>query len=108
MRKILNKFNYFLLLFALISCGANDEYANDEYANDEYYVLFVYPDKNYLFVDMTLDGIADLEQCRLEAKKYIDAMVYENADYECRTKCVSNPDPGVGLGDSYICEETKR
>ena len=99
MRKILNKFNSFLLIFALISCGTNDEY----------YVLSVYPDKNNLFfVDMTVEGIDDLEQCRLKAKEYIEAMGYENADYECGTKCVKNPDPGDGLGDSFICEETKR
>ena len=99
MRKILNKLNSFLLVFALISCGTNDEY----------YVLSVYPYKNNLFfVDMTVEGIDDLEQCRLKAKEYIEAMGYENADYECGTKCVTNPDPGDGLGDSFICEETKR
>ena len=57
---------------------------------------------------MTVEGIDDLEQCRLKAKEYIEAMGYENADYECGTKCVTNPDPGDGLGDSFICEETKR
>ena len=57
---------------------------------------------------MTVEGIDDLEQCRLKAKEYIEAMGYENADYECGTKCVKNPDPGDGLGDSFICEETKR
>ena len=88
------------VLFVLASCSDSD--------TEENYVLSVYPDKNNLFVDMTVEGIDDLEQCRLKAKEYIEAMGYENADYECGTKCVINPDPGDGLGDSFICEETKR
>ena len=88
------------VLFVLASCSDMD--------TEENYVLSVYPDKNNLFVDMTVEGIDDLEQCRLKAKEYIEAMGYENADYECGTKCVKNPDPGDGLGDSFICEETKR
>ena len=88
------------VLFVLASCSDSD--------TEENYVLSVYPDKNNLFVDMTVEGIDDLEQCRLKAKEYIEAMGYENADYECGTICVINPDPGDGLGDSFICEETKR
>tara|TARA_B100000214_G_scaffold339405_1_gene285186 strand:- start:6 stop:296 length:291 start_codon:yes stop_codon:yes gene_type:complete len=88
------------VLFVLASCSDSDMEENN--------VLSVYPDKNNLFVDMTVEGIDDLEQCRLKAKEYIEAMGYENADYECGIKCVKIPDPGDGLGDSFICEETKR
>ena len=48
------------VLFVLASCSDSDMEENN--------VLSVYPDKNNLFVDMTVEGIDDLEQCRLKAK----------------------------------------
>ena len=88
------------VLFVLAGCSYSDM--------EENYVLSVYPDKNNLFVDMTVKGIGDIEQCRLKAKEIIEAAGYQNADYECGIKCVTHPDPGDGLGDTHICEETKR
>ena len=81
-----------IFIFALVSCETNEDS----------YVLTVYPDKNTLLNDISLEGFKSLEQCRVAANKMISNYKYENADYEFGKNCRKIYDP---LGDYFSCEE---
>ena len=85
----------FIFILTLVSCGANEDS----------YVLSVYPNKNNLLNDITLEGFTSLEQCRVAANKMISFYKYENADYECGKNCRKVIDP---QGDYFICQESFR
>ena len=84
-----------IFILTLISCGANEDS----------YVLSVYPDKNNLLNDISLEGFTSLEQCRVAANKMISFYKYENADYKCGKNCRKVIDP---QGDYFICQESSR
>tara|TARA_B110000211_G_C13901028_1_gene473949 strand:- start:441 stop:725 length:285 start_codon:yes stop_codon:yes gene_type:complete len=81
----------FILVFILSGCDS--------------YRVSVYPDKNNLYQDISLNGFSSLEYCRAAAKKLIEEMNLTNADYECGKNCREISDP---LGDYAICKTSER
>ena len=67
---------YFVLIFTLVSCGANKEY----------YYLSIYPD-NLSSNEILKEGFASLEECQIAANNLISQNKFENGRYECSKNC---------------------
>ena len=84
-----------LVMLVLGSCGEERKFN----------VLSIYPDKNNLLNDISLEDISSLESCRQIASQFISEAGYKNADYECGMSCKRAND---STGKYYICKETLR
>jgi len=90
--------NLLIVLFALLVLGCSEE-------ERKFNVLSIYPDKDNLLNDISLEDISSLESCRQIANKFISEAGYKNADYECGMSCKRINDE---TGKYYICKETLR
>ena len=84
-----------LTMLVLGSCGEERKFN----------VLSIYPDKDNLLNDISLEDISSLESCRQIASQFISEAGYKNADYECGMSCKRAND---STGKYYICKETLR
>lgn len=85
-----------LLILILGSCGANREY---------YYLSF-YPD-NLASNEISKEGFASLEECRMAANNLISQSKFGNGRYECSKNCKKIYQP-LSQEFDIICKDSSQ